>query len=112
MKRRRKRHSTNSKYIIILAYANRYIFPFILLIIMFFGKVKSNYVPFSISLLVFSAYQLIGYLCRWKHIFCSFQNAYHQKMTPEQINWDSISKFDAYGCPCFFAVLGVLFLLI
>jgi len=77
---------------------------------MAFGKATSNFVPTGISILVFASYQFIGYLCRWKHIFCSFQNAYHQKMTPNQIDWDIISKADAYCIPWFFAIFGILFL--
>lgn len=109
-KRRKRKHPTNSICIIILAYANRYLYPLLILFVMAFGRVTSNFVPTGISILVFAAYQLIGYLCRWKHIFCSFQNAYHQKMTPNRIDWDIISKVDAYCIPCFFAILGIIFL--
>ena len=109
-KRRTKKHHTNFNCIIILAYANRYLYPLLILCVMAFGKATSNFVPTGVSLLVFAAYQFIGYLCRWKHIFCSFQNAFHQKMTPRRIDWDIISKADAYGIPCFFAIFGIIFL--
>lgn len=111
-RKKRKKHNANSTFIILLAYANRYLYPLLILLILLFGKLKSNYIPASISILVFSAYELIGYLCKWKHIFCSFQNAYHQKMTPDSIDWEKVSKIDAYGCPCIFAVLGILLLLL
>ena len=110
MKRRTKKHHTSFIYIIILAYANRYLYPLSILCVMAIGEATSNFVPTGISILVFAAYQLIGYLCRWKHIFCSFQNAYHQPMTPYRIDWDIISKADAYCIPCFFAIFGILFL--
>ena len=62
--------------IIFLAYANRYLYPAIILIVLLYGKLRSNYFPAAISILIFSAYELIGYLCKWKHIFCSFINIY------------------------------------
>ena len=98
--------------IIFLAYANRYLYPVIILIVLLYGKLRSNYFPAAISILIFSAYELIGYLCKWKHIFCSFQNANHQKMTPDRIDWGMVSKADAYGCPCIFAIFGILLLII
>lgn len=79
---------------------------------MSFGKLESNYIPAGISILVFSAYELIGYLCKWKHIFCSFQNAYHQKMTPDKIDWEKVSKIDAYMIPFFLAICGIILLLL
>lgn len=98
--------------IIVLAYANRYLYPGIILLVLLYGKSSSNYIPAAISILAFSAYELIGYLCKWKHIFCSFQNVNHQKMTPDHIDWGKVSKADAYGCPCIFAVFGILLLLL
>ncbi len=111
-KKKRNRHDANSTFIIVLAYANRYFYPLLILLFLSFGKLNSNYIPTGISILAFSAYELIGVLCKWKHIFCSFQNAYHQKMTPKEIDWEKISKIDAYGIPCIFAIWGILLLLL
>lgn len=47
---------------------------------------------FGIFSIVYAAYSLIGYLSKWKHIFCAFQNAYRQEMTPDHINWGKIKK--------------------
>lgn len=67
---------------------------------------KSLYVAGSI-VIVFSIWSLLGYLLKWKHIFCSFQNAYHMPMTPNKINWSIIRKSDAYGIPAIFFILGL-----
>lgn len=113
MRRRHKtRHRLNCIFIIILAYANRYLYPLLLLSILAWAKGTSNFMLAGISILVFSAYELIGYLCKWKHIFCSFQNAYHQKMTPDSIDWDLVSKTGAYLIPGIFALFGVILLLL
>lgn len=106
------RHRLNYIFIIILAYANRYLYPLLLLSILVWAKGTSNFMPAGISILVFSVYELIGYLCKWKHIFCSFQNAYHRKMTPDSIDWDLVSKTDAYLIPGIFALFGVILLLL
>lgn len=108
--RKENRYHSRARFIIFSAYINRYFYPFLILIFLLLGKSRSDFVPAGISLLVYAAYELIGYLCRWKHIFCSYQNAYHRKMTPDRIDWDIISKKDAYGVPLFFAVSGIVLL--
>ena len=37
----------------------------------------------------------------------SYQNAYHQDMTPDMVNWRKVRKSDAYGVPIIFIVLGI-----
>ncbi len=111
-RKKKTKHHLHSLCIIILAYVNRYFYPLLLLGIVAWGRETSNLKLAGISILFFSAYELIGYLCRWKHIFCSFQNAYHQKMTPDNIDWDLVSKADAYLIPGFFAFFGVILLLL
>ena len=61
--------------------------------------------------IAFSIWSFIGYKLKWKHIYCSFQNAYHKKMTPNKIRWDQIRKTDAYGMPMVFLVLGTALLI-
>lgn len=58
--------------------------------------------------LLYAAWSLIGYLLRWKHIFCSYQDANHQKMTPDGVNWSKVKPTDAYGLPAIFFVIGGL----
>lgn len=64
----------------------------------------------SIACLSFSVWSFIGYKKKWKHIFCSFQNAYHQKMTPNNIQWHKIKKSDAYSVPLVFFIVGLALL--
>lgn len=66
----------------------------------------------SIGAIAFSIWSLVGYRLKWRHIYCSYQNAYHQKMTPFSVRWHQIKKADAYGVPLIFLLLGVLWLCI
>ena len=66
----------------------------------------------GITFILLAVYDFLGYKLRWKHIFCSYQNAYHKKMTPECINWNSIKKSDAHGIPLLFGVLGITMLVL
>ena len=61
----------------------------------------------GIGVLVYALYSLTGYIFRWTHISCSYQNAYHQEMTPDHIVWNKIKKTDAYGIPVIFGILGI-----
>ena len=61
----------------------------------------------SVGSIAFAIWSLIGYKRKWKHIYCSFQNAYHQKMTPNNIQWHKIKKSDAYGVSLIFLILGL-----
>ena len=67
---------------------------------------------FSCGSIAFSIWSFIGYKMKWTHIYCSFQNAYHQKMTPNNIQWHKIKKSDAYGVPLIFFVLGIAFIFV
>lgn len=58
----------------------------------------------------FSVWSFLGYRRKWKHIYCSFQNACHQKMTPDNVQWHKVKKSDAYGTPLVFLVLGLALL--
>lgn len=97
-----------------LAIFNRYAFP----VLAVFGPVVlarllgwDLMIPLGIGCHVFGAYQLIGYKRRWDHIYCSIQLFKRRQMTPQSINWDSITKFDATALPIAFVILGTLALL-
>ena len=64
----------------------------------------------SVGSIAFSVWSFVGYKNKWKHIYCSFQNAYHQKMTPNNIQWHKIKKSDAYGVPLIFLIIGLALL--
>ena len=97
-----------------LALLNRYVFPVAAVLapalICWFLKIDLL-IPMGIGCYVFGAYQLIGYKRRWDHIYCSIQIFKKQPMTPENIQWDRISKFDATALPIAFVILGTFALL-
>ena len=97
-----------------LAIVNRYVFP----VVAVFGPVVLAHflkwdllIALGIGCYVFGAYQLIGYKNQWDHIYCSIQLFKKQRMTPHEINWGKISKFDATALPIAFVVLGTFALL-
>lgn len=57
----------------------------------------------------FALYYLIGYLLRWTHMYCVYQDAYHEKMTPDRVDWSKVEKKDAWGIPLIFLAFGVMF---
>ncbi len=92
--------------IIALAYFHRYgwiaaMFALVLIL-------RETFFVFAVSAIAYAVWTFVGYKCRWRHIFCSYQNAGHRKMTPERIDWDRIEKYDAYGIPIFFFVMGLV----
>ena len=98
-----------------LALMHRYLFPILFAAVFPAACADAgwNYgVCLGIGSLLFAAYTLIGYLCRWKHIYCSYQNASHQKMTPNRIDWRTVKKSDAYGIPLFFGAMGILLIIL
>ena len=60
--------------------------------------------------IAFSLWSFIGYKCQWRHIYCSYQNAYHQEMTPHSVRWHQVKKSDAYGVPLMFLIIGLALL--
>ncbi len=72
-----------------------------------FILIKISIIVLGSGFVLYAIWTFVGYKCRWKHIFCSYQNAYHLKMTPNDIDWGWIRKSDAYGVPIIFLVLGV-----
>ncbi len=66
---------------------------------------------FCAAFFIFSIWSFVGYKCKWKHIYCSYQNAYHEKMTPKRIYWHRIKKSDAYGVPSIFFSFGIILLI-
>lgn len=105
------KNSNRRTAIILLAYAHRYLYPLLVLFIPFLIRGDALLLYMGIGFLLLAAYDLIGYKCRWKHIFCSFQNAYYKKMTPNKMNWNSVKKSDAYGMPAIFGILGIAMIL-
>lgn len=99
------------KRIIALAYFHRYGWTAVMVACIAIWP-KQMLLIFSVACLSFSVWSFIGYKKKWKHIYCSFQNAYRQKMTPNSIQWNRIKKSDAYGEPLVFCIMGLVLLAI
>lgn len=101
--------SDNYNLIIILAYLHRYGIALAVIAALIFGK-EYRALAIGVVFLLFSLWSFFGYVFKWKHIYCSYQNSSHEKMTPSAIRWQKMDKGDAYGVPAIFGVLGVLFI--
>lgn len=106
---KRKGESFFTKLVILLAYFHRYGWIALTLIIMY---LTDSFSLLSISCIIYSVWTFLGYIFRWKHIYCSYQNAYHNTMTPNTVDWDNVKKTDAYGIPIVFMLFGIGLLLI
>ena len=100
------RYGNREKKIIALAYFHRYGW-----IALLFACVaiypKAIFLTWGIGFIAYAIWSYVGYKLRWKHIFCSYQNAYRLSMTPDNIRWGWVKKSDAYGVPIIFFVIGV-----
>ena len=93
--------------IILLAYAHRYLFP-LLIVILPLHTGQATILTMGIGFWVKSIYDFLGYKLRWKHIFCSYQDTCRKEMTPDHINWSLMKKSDAYGMSIVSGVCGLL----
>ena len=101
--------TTKDKRIMALAYFHRYGWIAAMMLCIAIWP-RQMFCIFSVACLSFSVWSFIGYKKKWKHIYCSYQNAYHQKMTPNNIQWHKIKKSDAYGVPLVFFIIGLALL--
>ena len=92
--------------IIALAYFHRYGWIAVMLVCLAIWPEKMMHI-LAVSSLVFSVWSFFGYKKKWKHIYCSYQNACHQKMTPNHIQWHKVKKSDAYGVPFIFFLFSL-----
>ncbi len=111
------KNATRKRRIIILAlfyiYGYMVLFPLILFPILIFFIFKENVflLLLGIDFILFALHSLIGYVCRWKHIYCSYQHIHRKRMTPNNICWAKMKKSDAYGIPVIFALLGIVLII-
>ena len=103
------RHEAKAKRIMALAYAHRYGWIAAMVLGITIWTEQLAWI-LSACCILFSAWSWIGYKCKWKHIFCSYQNTYRQTMTPHSIRWHLVKKSDAYGIPLIFFVFGLVML--
>ena len=83
----------NKRKIIFLAYCDQFVFPLI---------------SFFVPILVLSVYNIVGVLFKWKHIYCAHQSMSHKKMTPDNIEWDTVTFADKYGVPIVFVAFSIV----
>lgn len=94
------------RWIIALAYYHRYGWIFTMIALTLIWPKQFAYIV-GCGGIIFSVWSFVGYKCKWRHIYCSHQNASHEKMTPNSIQWSRVKTSDAYGIPIIFFVLGV-----
>ena len=92
--------------IIALAYLHRYGWIAIVIVCAAVFS-EALLLVFGIGSISFAIWTFVGYKCRWKHIFCSYQDLCKRKMTPDNIRWGWIEKFEAYYIPFVFLLMGV-----
>lgn len=93
-KKPERSYSTTVMYI--LAYLDRYGYPVLILIAgaladFYRGRITMLFV-LAVGILLDGIYNLVGYLCRWRHIYLCYQSMCHTKMTPSRIEWDRMTK--------------------
>ena len=91
--------------VIALAYFHRYGWIVLMLICtrIWRSRIAGIMGGFMVAVALWS---FVGYQLEWRHIYCSYQEANHQKMTPNFIRWHTVKKSDAYGVPIVFLILG------
>lgn len=112
----KKPERSSATVMCILAYLDRYVYPMLILIAgmladFYGGRITMLFV-LAVGILLDGIYNLIGYLCRWKHIYLCYQNMCHTKMTPSRIEWDRMPKKDAYGVPAALIISGTIGILV
>ncbi len=99
-KKPERSYSTTVMYL--LAYLDRYGYPVLILIAgaladFYRGRITMLFV-LAVGILLDGIYNLVGYLCRWKHIYLCYQSMSHTKMTPTRIEWERLAKKRCLRC--------------
>lgn len=106
-----ERRETNAPLVIALAYFHRYGWIVLMTVCVLAWPEKFCEILGGFFV-THSLWSLAGYRWKWKHIYCSNQNASRQKMTPNSVRWDTMKKSDAYGLPALCLLLGIIYLFI
>lgn len=85
----------------------RYFFLPVLVLVSLFWRGKTL-LCMGTGFIAFALYSLIGYKCRWKHIYLDFQEMQKQRMTPNKIQWNTIQPGKALKFPVLFGILGAV----
>ena len=98
---------TSAKKIIALAYLHRYGWTLSILAGVYLPPAIQRWTQ-AICFLGYAIWSFVGYKCKWKHIYCSYQYEPNQKMTPDSICWDNVKNVVAYGVPVLYFVLALV----
>ena len=113
-KKPERSYSTTVMYI--LAYLDRYVYPVLILLAGLLAELfrdrNTMLCVLALGILLDGIYNLVGYLCRWKHIYLCYQSMCHTKMTPTRIEWERLAKKDAYGVPATLIIGGIVGILV
>ena len=115
-KHKKQRYQRSLNRTIGLAYLARYE-PLLILICSFLPTMgdsskRLRCLLLGIGFVVMATHYFLGYLLGWKHIYCMYQDAAHEPMTPDHINWGSVRKRDSIGVPIIFMVFGVVLIVL
>lgn len=93
--------------VIALAYFHRYGWIALMLIC---AGIRNNKLVGIMGgfMMAVAVWSFVGYKLEWRHIYCSYQEANHQEMTPNFIRWHTVKKSDAYGVPIVLLIMGTV----
>ena len=72
-------------------------------------KLRCNYLLLilGVGFLLLAMWDTAGYFLRWRHVYCAWQNAKKQRMTPNDIRWGTVDKREYFTCVVIDAVMGI-----
>ncbi len=63
-------------------------------------------ITLGIGMVLYGAYWFLGYRLQWRHVFCAYQEAILEEMTPGQCDWSRFPKKEGYGVPLILYLIG------
>ena len=102
-----KKQADGSNKILWMANIHRYLYLPVLVLVSLIWK-SNTLLCMGAGFLLFAVYTFIGFKCRWTHIYCSFQSMQKQRMTPGNVNWNTILLSTVYKMPTAFGILGLV----
>lgn len=113
MSKRRRYKSKNDDLVVMLAYFHRYGYFALMLVLIYTLHVDVTFLIGSM-MAIDGLYTIIGTKLGFRHLYCSMQNANHQKMTPSVRRYELTRgmKEDLYGIGGIFTFLGLALLVV
>ena len=91
----------------IFAYIHRWGYPILMLLLPLTYRGKYLLLIWGVVAFLYALHSLIGYICRWRHIYCSYQIMHREQMTPQDIRWQKVKRGEIYATSVIFGVLGI-----